>query len=275
MLAALACAGGSIAYVLRGSVRGGWAIGLVAVGLALAGAAGLLAKGLLTRARWARFALLGVSVLGLFTPFFVPAAVVLMYMLRHDVGVVFSGQRDWAELSPEEADILRQGARETAFTGVIAASTLLAVLGTAFLVTAARREPARPAAVEADEAAAIAQVRSLIGAQDSFRGGTCGNGYADWTGLTNPASVIPRYPADARPFLDPDAAPAERAGYRFELTVEEPIPPAEGCPSRSFGRYRYSATPVTGKGRAFLGGPDRVIHVATGRAATTDDPALP
>jgi hypothetical protein len=276
MLTALACAGGSVAVVLRAKPGVLWSILIVALGVVLAAAAGVMARGLLARAGWARFAQLALAVLGLFTPFFIPSAAVLMYMLRHDVGIVFSGRRDWGELLPDEVEILRQGGREATFSGFIAVSSALTVVAAGFVIAAVRREPPpQVVEVEVDENLAAAQVRAVIGAQDAFRGGTCGNGYADWEGLTNPAAVIPNYPAGAAPFLEGAQAPAEQAGYRFELTVEQPLPPAEGCPRRSFKVYRYSATPVSGKGRFFVAGPDRVIHVADGRPPTADDPPLP
>jgi hypothetical protein len=275
VLAALAFAAGSAALVLRGGARGLWAVFAVVAGLALAGASGLSAYGLLTRAPWARFLQLGLAVLGLFTPFFIPAAAVLVYFLRNDVGVVFSGRRDWAELTSDEEEMLREGGSDLAFAGMIAATVVL-TLAVGGLVAAGRRgAPAPPP--EADEGAALGRVRAMIGAQDAFRGGTCGNGYADLEGLTKPANVIPNYPADAAPFLSPESAQAEQAGYRFELKVDNPLPAAEGCPKRSFGSYLYTATPVTPAGdvRSFAVGPDRAIHAATGRPATKDDPALP
>ena len=71
-----------------------------------------------------------------------------------------------------------------------------------------------------------------------------------------------------------DGAREEDAGYRFALKVDNPLPAADGCPKRSFASYQYTATPISGDGRSFITGPDRVIHAATGRPATKDDPVV-
>ena len=58
------------------------------------------------------------------------------------------------------------------------------------------------------------------------------------------------------------------------MTVEQPLPPRENCPARSFRRYRYSAAPKSGNGRFFVVGPDARVRVAQGRPATLSDHLL-
>ena len=58
------------------------------------------------------------------------------------------------------------------------------------------------------------------------------------------------------------------------MVVEERLPPRENCPSKSFRRYHYSATPLGGNGRSFVVGPDARIRYAEGRRATLADPLL-
>ncbi len=124
-----------------------------------------------------------------------------------------------------------------------------------------------------DNVACVARMRAVAAAEDGFHTGTCGS-YADLDGLTNPAAVIPHYPASGPVFLGPELASAEANGCRFELTVEEPVAPTEGCPKRSFRRYSYSASPTNGTGRFLLIGSDGVVRFAEGRPATPSDPPL-
>lgn len=124
-----------------------------------------------------------------------------------------------------------------------------------------------------DGAVCVARMRAVAGAEESFRTGTCGT-YADLEGLTNPAGIIPHYPASGPAFLSADLASPEANGCRFELKVEEPVAPAAGCPKRTFRRYAYSAAPTAGSGRYFLIGSDGVVRAAEGRPATSDDPPV-
>jgi hypothetical protein len=125
----------------------------------------------------------------------------------------------------------------------------------------------------ADGAACIARLRTVAAAEEAFRLGTCGS-YADLDGLTNPAALIPNYPASGPGFLAPELASPEANGCRFELTVMEPVAPAAGCPKRTFRRFSYSAAPTTGAGRYLVIGSDGIVHAAEGRPATPDDPPV-
>jgi hypothetical protein len=125
-----------------------------------------------------------------------------------------------------------------------------------------------------DNVACVARMRAVAAAEEGFRAGTCGS-YADLDGLTNPAAIIPHYPASGPVFLIPELATAEANGCRFELTVEEPVAPADGCPKRTFRRFSYAASPTNGSGRYLLIGSDGVVRFAEGRPATVIDPPLP
>ena len=100
------------------------------------------------------------------------------------------------------------------------------------------------------------------------------NAFADLDGLLNPRSAIPDYRPDGPAFLPPEFARAEAIGYRFDLSVEEPVPATEGCAARGFRRFAYAATPVDAGGRHLLVGPDGVVHAAAGRPATAQDPPV-
>jgi type II secretory pathway pseudopilin PulG len=147
--------------------------------------------------------------------------------------------------------------------------TVLAILAAIFLPSYLR---ARTRSSDTS-AACAARLRAVSAAEDAFRSGTCG-AYADMEGLTNPGSTIPNYPAGAPAFLSADFAAPEADGCRFELTVDEPVPPAPGCPTRSFRRYTYAASPLSGQGRFLLVDSSGTIHVAESRAATPEDPLL-
>jgi hypothetical protein len=124
-----------------------------------------------------------------------------------------------------------------------------------------------------DGAVCVARLKAVAAAEDAFRLGTCGT-YADLDGLTNPAAVIPNYPASGPVFLAPELATAEANGCRFELTVMDPVAPTAGCPKRSFRRFAATAAPTNGTGRYLMLGSDGIVHAAEGRAATADDPPV-
>jgi hypothetical protein len=95
-----------------------------------------MAFGLWSRSGWARLLQVGIAGLGLLTcSFTLAAATILVYMLRGDVRILFSGRKDFRELSPAEAETVRRGASaDTTF-----ALTILGmfVLGSALTVAGA------------------------------------------------------------------------------------------------------------------------------------------
>jgi hypothetical protein len=125
------------------------------------------------------------------------------------------------------------------------------------------------------EAAAIERLRRLATAEDEFRKATCNEGYASLEGLLSPASVIPDFRPGRPGFLPPHFASRESEGYRYDLNVEDPLPPRSGCPSPTYRRFRYTASPISPQLRHFAVAADRVVRAARGRAAEPSDPALP
>jgi hypothetical protein len=236
-------------------------------GLLLAFLSALMAFGLWTMGGWARILQIVAAVLGICSPFLIASVAILAYMFRSDVALLFSGRR-LDDLEDNEVAALRQGAPEGLFVGAILAGVAIPVVCggglAAFSVPSLLK--ARSAA---NEAMAIGDARSLISAQAVYAS-YCSNAYGDLAALLEPASVVP---ALTTPLLSGNMGTAERHGYRFELVTEEPQPASEAC-QRSFGRYRYAATPLAGGGRAFLATDDGMIHVAEGRPATPEDPPL-
>jgi hypothetical protein len=119
----------------------------------------------------------------------------------------------------------------------------------------------------------VERLHTLAGAEEAFFS-ICNVGYADLEGLVDPSTAVADYPRDGPSFLPESFRDPEHDGYRFELRVEEPLPGSEGCPTRTFRSYVYSARPVGGRGAHFVIGPDGRVHRADDRAATLDDPPL-
>jgi hypothetical protein len=99
-------------------------IGIIAAPVLVIVAA-VMAYGLLMCARWARMAQIVISGIGLFTPFLLPSAAVLVYMLRGDVAAIFSARDE------EELEMLESGRPELAYAAVIALALLVTVVGIA------------------------------------------------------------------------------------------------------------------------------------------------
>jgi hypothetical protein len=91
----------------------------------------------------------------------------------------------------------------------------------------------------------------------------------------NPGSAIPNYPA-RRADVPSAGVRARRSqvGYRFDLTVEDPVPATEGCAAAGSGGSpmsraggRHAPSPVAGVRTAS-------VHAARGRPGHPDDPAV-
>jgi hypothetical protein len=249
-------------------LSGGWH-GLPSVvstifGLFLGLLSAVMAYGLWSGGNWARALQIGLAILGLFSCAFTPAsALILAYMLRKNTGDWFAGRGN------EEA-----GSTETLFAVATAASVALPIAALAIAAALGVAVPTPGAARSEPAAGSVDMLRlhSVVAAQQAFSAGTCG-AFADLEGLLNPASVIPNYPPSGPTFLKPEYATREAAGYYYDLSVEEPAPPSEGCPTRGFHVFYYSATPVSGSGKAYVIDSKGVVHVASGRPASLSDPA--
>ena len=221
------------------------------------------------RARVLQIAIAALGLLNL--PFAIAAAATLVYMLRADAKIRFSGRRDYSLLKPAESETLRVGSPEGLFAGIILANVALAALLTGFRVSHAVPVMLR-AQAEANEATALHQVQAVVAAQEAFKA-ACGGGYADAEGLTDPASTFTGPAAGAPPLLTREALLVDRLDYHFELEATDPAPETATC-TRTFQAYQYLAVPLKGSGRSFLGAPEGV-HQAKGRPATPADPLVP
>ena len=251
-----------------------WAALPVGLGLVLTLVSGVMGYGLWALAPWARVAQIILAAIGLlFCPFTLASAAVLVYMSRPTARAAFNRPRVGAR-GPETP--ATDASSEGVFAAVILGTVLLgaAASGTSVLLSRRGGGSMEQARTSAREEAAVARLRSLAGAQAQFKSGTCVDAYADLDALVNPGSAIPNYPADGPTFLPPEFARAEAKGYRFALTVEDPVPATEGCSVRGYRRFAYSAQPLEADGRHLVVGVDGVVHAALGRPATPDDPAV-
>jgi hypothetical protein len=252
-----------------------WA--LLALGMALSCLSALMAFGVFARAPWARVLQLVLAAVGLLLcPFALASVTLLVYLLRPESRLAFSGRRDYGELTLDEQRLLAGDGSEAAFAGTLAGAVALgAALSVAAWVWVAPRFAGAPPP-DAD-ARALADVRAVLAAQNNFRAGVpaaCGALYADLDGLLHPAGVIPNYNPRGPAFLPPEFGQAERGPYRFDLEVSERALALEGCPARAFRAFRYRATPRGGQGRHLLGTPEGRVHTAAERPATLTDPTV-
>jgi len=260
---------GGLALAFVGREAGLWAALPAVVGLGLALVCAAMGFGLWSRSPWARLLQMGLAVLGICSPAILTCILILIYMLRPETRIQFSGRRDFRDLAPSEARTVRENASDTAFTLSILGSLLVAAL-VAGLIALFTGPWTTHKGIPAD-AQAIGRLQTLAAAQEAFRAGTC-DGYADLEGLIHPSRVIPNYPPGGPAFLEARYAQPEGDGYRFDLRVEEPVPPRDGCPARSYRRFAYAALPLSGTGPYFVVGPDRVVRRAEGRPAGPEDP---
>jgi hypothetical protein len=214
----------------------------------------VVGAGLWRNASWARNLALVLGVVGLCSPFLIAAAAAVAYLLA-------GARRSFSD-----------GA-ETAFGSIVALGALVGFVGAGAIGVYSLNPREMPDAA-ALEAAAIERLRRLATAEDEFRRSTCNEGYADLEGLLAPSSVVPDYRPGRPGFLPPHFASRESEGYRYDLDVADPLPRREGCPSPTYRRFRYRASPLAPHLRHFAVGGDRVVRAARGRPAEPSDPAL-
>jgi hypothetical protein len=215
----------------------------------------VVGAGLWRNASWARNLAIVLGVVGLCSPFLIAAAAAVVYLLA-------GARRSFSD------------GTETAFGSTVALGALVGFVG-AGAIGAYSLDPRGTPDVAALEAAAIERLRRLATAEDEFRKSTCNEGYAEVEGLVAPATVIPDFRPGRPGFLPPHFASRESEGYRYDLEVADPLPRREGCPSPTYRRFRYAASPLSPHLRHFAIAGDRVVRAARGRPAQPSDPALP
>jgi len=264
--------------ILPLSLASGIALGLLAsaegahpvaasAGLALlALVAGLLGFGILARTRWLRVTHIAFcAVLAptcLFTPF---ALITGMYLLHARTRAHFGGAPGLRDKRPPN-----EAAFTTAILGSLAAAAFVAL---AFF-SGTRATPRLPyrSSWASTAGVVVERLRAMHTAEESFRQ-VCNVGYADLDALRRPASVLPGLPPGASPFVSEELALLESRGYHFELSVSGPMGATSDCATlRRYRTFRYTATPISGKGRHFLLLSDGSIHWSDDRPAQAEDP---
>jgi hypothetical protein len=107
----------ALTYALAGlgaagfsGLQGYWAVAAAGAGFALGFLCGVMAFGLWSRHGWARVVQIGIAGLGLLTcAYTMASATILVYMLRGDVAIHFSGRQDFQDLSHAEGETVLGG----------------------------------------------------------------------------------------------------------------------------------------------------------------------
>lgn len=241
-------------------------------GLPLVAAGVVMGAALLARAPWSRSAHLLLGGAGLASCILtLPSAVLVLYFLSRQSGRSFDESPD---NDPNETPFPR--VFEIVFSVGLVTSMALS-LGLAYAAYSLRQDSLlalRGPRLAQTERAAVDRMRRMADAEEAFRL-ICNTGYADLAALLHPTTVMSDYPENGPAFITTELAFKRAGDHQFELVTEEPMPETAGCPTRRFRRYRYSATPVGGRGRHFVIGPKRVVHFAHDRPATFEDPFIP
>ncbi len=252
-------------HLSRNALAGVLAAAVIVLPLSLA-----MMLGLSTGRHWAYRSQLVLAVPGVLSLVLTPLSlVVAAYLLHPGLRRRFGYQVEAPVVAASHA-----ARQESVFVAALTGGIVFAGALAGILVGMAQRPPDPGIRLTSQERLVVRQLADMSAAQESFRR-VCNVGYADLDGLRRPASAIPGYPKAGPVFLSPSKAPDQAHGYRFDLTVQDPLPSTLDCPvTRHFGRFSYTAWPLSGKGRHFLLDTTGVIHTADNRAATLTDPPI-
>jgi type II secretory pathway pseudopilin PulG len=270
--------GGAIALLSGGEK--GIGFGLVVVWLyavigLLSMIAGIGLLGLKSHGRVAQMVLAGIGLLAIPLGTLV-SILVLLYFSKPGVRVLFSG-RPPAELDPQEvAAVAAVRGQSGPLVAVLAVGVLLCCVAGVGVVAAVAIPSLLRARVAANEAAAIADIRSVLAAESQYAGAN-GGLFDRLECLAAPVRCIPGYPAAGPSFLQGEqASTSARRGYTF--TFHAGARPAALNGARSSGSslssFAYVAAPLqqgqTGA-RSFCGDASgRVCVIGAGAPAPVD-----
>lgn len=228
-----------------GALVAGFAAVFVLVGLVqIATGVGLL--GLKPWSRTLQIILAGIGLLGIPCGTIV-SILVLVYMLKPEVKLLFSGASP-GDLTPEEnAMVERLGQGSGAMVALVV--VLVLVMGVAMIgIVAAIAIPSLlRARVSANEAATIGDLRTVVSAQAAYASANAG--FPDRLEcLAEPTRCIPDYPGTAPVFLDRTLLQPDRHGYRFRFVPGTAAQPDESAAGRvspsSVAGFAYVAEPI-------------------------------
>jgi type IV pilus assembly protein PilA len=245
-VAALLALGGFAGMKEEGAV-------MLAVGLAY-GLIGLLqiatGVGLLGLKPWSRQLQIGLAVIGLLG---IPCGtivsiLVLVYMLKPEVRILFSGASP-RELAPEELQMVeRLGESSGATVAIVVAVVVVVGIFSVGIIAAIAIPSLLRARVAANEAATIGDLRTVVSAEAAYA--SANRGFYDRPEcLMRPTECIPAYPAAGPTFLDSLFVPEMRHGYRLQFIAGPQAPSeilAQGTVSpSSLAGFAYVAEPIT------------------------------
>lgn len=225
------------------------ALGVVYVFLALLKVA--TGFGLFGLHSWGRILEIGLCVIGLLG---IPcgtllSVVVLLYLFKPGIKLLFSGQEIEALSPAEQAEVaaaLRPNALVYVLIGLVVAIPLfVAVIG---IVAAIAIPSLLRARLSANEAASIGDIRTLLSAEAAYQSAN-GGFYDRPECLQAPAQCIPGYPQGAPTFLDPAFTSTTRHGYNLTFHGGDKVATEAlalgACSPSSLAQYAYSAVPLT------------------------------
>jgi hypothetical protein len=236
--------------------------GVVLIGAAMLGASGAVqlacAIGLWRLRPWGRTIALVLSWIGLLA---VPigtivSALLLYYLFRPGIRLIFSGRAPGTLTAEERGDVAAVSGRSTVLIVVVVVLLVLCLVAVLGIIAAIAVPGLMRARVAANEAAAVATLRTIVIGQTAYAG-TCGGGY-----FAPSLARLGVGPAEGggSPFVPPDlgADPVRKNGYIFLLTPgpSEADAPAS-CNGEAAGRlvrtYFVGAEPAEAAGGKFFG----------------------
>jgi type II secretory pathway pseudopilin PulG len=236
---------------LAGPTESGAIMAVIGGVYALIGVVQLAAGvGLLGLKPWGRPLQIGLAVIGLLG---IPCGtiisiLILIYMLKPEVKLLFSGVSP-RELAPEElAMVQRLGEGSGATVAIVAVLVVVVAVFSVGIIAAIAIPSLLRARVSANESATIGDLRTMVSAQAAYA--SSNRGFHDQPRcLLRPVDCIPGYPGTAPTFLDATSFSADlRHGYRFRFVPGPEAPPdmkqqGEVSPS-SLAGFAYVAEPA-------------------------------
>jgi type IV pilus assembly protein PilA len=240
-----------VVLAVMGVLYGVFGLGYVAVGY-----------GLLQMKGWARIAQIVLACLGVLSCGIIISVLMLIYLFKPGVKVLFSGKTA-EELTPQEAaDVaqLKSGSSGLVIAiVVVVVVTMVAVIG---IIAAIAIPSLLRARVSANEAVARNNLRRIISAEAAYQGAN--SGYYDVPAcLYAPATCLG---AEVPRFLDPQIVvfDAPKSGYVLRFHAGETVA-APGASPSSVNAFAVTAEPVSTQTgvRAFCADASGVVCVMT------------
>jgi type II secretory pathway pseudopilin PulG len=251
-----------------------WMAALCLLYVAMGAAHVAAGVGLLGMRSWARILQIVLASIGLLG---IPCGtvisiVILLYMMKPGVKILFSGKTD--ELTPEEASAVASALQSSGIMWV-AGGLVVLLVGVAMIgIIAAIAIPSLlRARVSANEAAAIGSLRSLASAEAAIASANGGR-YTTPECLRRPEACVPDWPAGTRLLSEEIVFDAPARGYVLRFHPG-PAAVAEGQADAAplhVASYAITAVPASAQGgvRSFCTDDSGILYVMPAGAAQTE-----